>query len=114
MLLSRPMIRALLLAIALASANAAAAPGEPAAPAAASVPVVMYATSWCPYCAQARAYFESNGIAYVEHDVEKSAAAKAEFRRLHGRAVPLILVGRERLDGFSELAFEFALQKASR
>ena len=113
MLLSRPMIRALLLAIALASADAMAAPREPVAPPA-SVPVVMYATSWCPYCAQARAYFKSNGIAYVEHDVEKSAAAKAEFRRLHGRAVPLILVGRERLDGFSELAFEFALQKASR
>jgi len=105
------MIRALILAIVLASANAAAAPQEPAA---ASVPVVMYATSWCPYCAQARAYFKSNGIAYVEHDVEKSAAAKAEFKRLHGRAVPLIFVGHERIDGFSELAFEFALQKASR
>jgi len=106
------MIRALLLAIALASANGVAAPGEPQA--AASVPGVMYATDWCPYCAKARAYFRSNGIPFVEHDIEKSTAAHAEFKRLHGRVVPLILVGRERVDGFSELAFEFALDKASR
>jgi len=108
------MIRALLLAIALASANCVAAPHEPPPQAAASVPVVMYATDWCPYCAKARAYFRSNGIPFVEHDIEKSTAAHAEFKRLHGRVVPLILVGRERVDGFSELAFEFALDKASR
>ena len=114
MLLSRPMIRVLLLALALVSANSAAAPQEPSAPASASVPIVMYSTSWCPYCAKARAYFESNHIEYVEHDIEASADAKAEFKRLHGRVVPLILVGRERLDGFSELSFEFALERASR
>jgi glutaredoxin len=82
--------------------------------AAAAVPVVMYATSWCPYCAKARAYFGRNGIAYTEHDIEKSPAARAEFKRLGGRGVPLILVGRERVNGFDELAFEFALQKAAR
>lgn len=111
MLLSRPMIRALLLAIALASANGVAAPREPQAQA--EAPVVMYATAWCPYCARARAYFRSNGIAFAEHDIEKSSAARAEFKRLGGRGVPLIFVGRERIDGFSELAFEFAQQKAS-
>jgi glutaredoxin len=114
MLLSMPMIRILLLAIALASTIVAAAPREEASPPAVDVPVVMYATAWCPYCAQARAYFKSNGIPYTEFDVEKSPTARAEFKKLGGRAVPLILVGRERVDGFSELAFEFALQKASR
>lgn len=108
------MIRVLLFAFALASANAAAAPQAPTSPAADAVPVVMYATSWCPYCAKARAYFKANGIAFTEYDVEKSPAAKAEFQRLHGHVVPLILVGRERIDGFNELSFEFALQKASR
>ncbi|HEX5094225.1 MAG TPA: glutaredoxin domain-containing protein [Burkholderiales bacterium] len=90
------------------------APRAPGAPAATAVPVVMYATSWCPYCAKARAYFRSKGIAYTEFDVEKSGTAHAEFKKLGGRGVPLILVGRERVSGFSELAFEFALQKASR
>ena len=76
--------------------------------------VVMYATDWCGYCARARAYLQHNGIAFIEHDIEKSTAAGTEFRRLGGRGVPLILVGRERVYGFSELAFEFAYEKASR
>ena len=93
-----------------AAETPAAAPRPAAAPAG---PVIMYATSWCPYCAKARAYFSRNGIAYTEYDIEKSATANAEFKRLGGRGVPLILVGRERVEGFNELAFEFAWQKAT-
>lgn len=103
------MLRALVLAFALA-----AAAGAPPAQAESTPEVVMYATSWCPYCAQARAYFARAGIAYVEHDVEKSASANAEFRRLGGRGVPLIVVGREKLNGFSEQGFEHLLARAAR
>jgi glutaredoxin len=81
---------------------------------AAAVPVVMYATAWCPYCAKARAYFKRTNTAYVEHDIEKSADAHAEFKRLGGRGVPLILVGSEKLRGFNELAFETAYARAER
>jgi glutaredoxin len=102
------MIRRLALAFALVLAAAGGARAETPKPS-----VVMYATDWCGYCAKARAYFVKNGIAYVEHDVEKSSTAAAEFRRLGGRGVPLIFVGRERLDGFNELAFEFAHARAA-
>jgi glutaredoxin len=74
----------------------------------------MYATAWCPYCAKARAYFKRTNTAFVEHDIEKSADAHAEFKRLGGRGVPLILVGNEKLRGFSELAFESAYARAER
>src|SRR3970282_1037191 len=103
------MLRALVLAFALA-----AAAGAPPAQAESPPEVVMYATSWCPYCAQARDYFAKAGIAYVEHDVEKSASANAEFKRLGGRGVPLIVVGREKLHGFSEQGFEHLLARAAR
>jgi glutaredoxin len=103
-------VRVLLALLFFLAAGAAAA--QPAAKAAG--PVVMYATSWCPYCAKARAYFANNGIAYMEHDIEKSVAVNAEFRRLGGRGVPLILVGTERISGFSELAFESMLARAGR
>jgi len=89
----------------------AAAPPPAAAPAG---PVVMYATSWCPYCAKARAYFSRNGIAYTEYDIEKSATANAEFKRLGGRGVPLILVGRETMRGFSDEGMDALLARASR
>jgi glutaredoxin len=93
------------------------APAQPAQAAQAqaqSVPVVMYATAWCPYCAKARAYFKRTNTAYVEHDIERSAEARAEFKSLGGRGVPLILVGGEKLRGFNELAFESAYARAER
>ena len=68
--------------------------------------VVMYATGWCPYCARARAHFRRNSIDYVEHDIEKSASARAEHQRLGGRGVPLILIGEQRMNGFSETRFD--------
>ena len=80
----------------------------------AAPPVVMYATSWCPYCAKARAYFARKGIAYVEYDIEKSAAVNAEFKRLGGRGVPLILVGKEKMSGFSERGLDAMLARAGR
>jgi glutaredoxin len=64
--------------------------------------VKMYVTDWCTYCKQARTYFQRNGIRYTELDVEKSAAAGAEYKRLQGRGVPVILVGTQRMNGYSE------------
>jgi len=69
-------------------------------------PVVLYSTSWCGYCAQARAYFARRNIQYVDHDVERSSGAHADFKRLGGKGVPLIVYGRDTMSGFSEKAFE--------
>lgn len=63
--------------------------------------VVMYATSWCPYCQQARNYFRERGIPYVEHDIERDADARREFKAFGGRSIPVIFVGKRRMDGFS-------------
>lgn len=70
--------------------------------------VVMYATSWCPYCARARAFFRTHGIQYIERDVEKDEAAREDFRRFGG-GVPLITVGEELVRGFDERALRRAL-----
>ena len=79
-----------------------------------AVPVVLYATSWCPYCAQARAYFAKKGVSYIEHDVEKSAAAQAEFKRLGGRGVPLIVHGANVMRGFREQSLDALLARNGR
>jgi glutaredoxin len=68
--------------------------------------VVLYSTSWCGVCRKAKAYFDTNGIAYTEYDIEKSAKGKREFDRLGGRGVPVILVGDKRLNGFSSASFK--------
>jgi glutaredoxin len=101
----------ILLAAALIAFSVAVA--APAAAEAQSRPEVkMYATSWCPYCAKARAYFSRRGIAYVEVDVEKSPDGRAEFRRLGGRGVPMIVVGGQRMNGYSEARLGQLLSEA--
>jgi glutaredoxin len=85
--------------------------GVPAA-AAAKAPVKMLATSWCGYCAKARAYLNSRGIPFEELDVEKSAQGKQEYRALKGRGVPIILVGNQRMNGYDQARLEGMLRAA--
>ncbi|MBX2869056.1 MAG: glutaredoxin family protein [Acidiferrobacterales bacterium] len=68
--------------------------------------VVMYGTSWCGYCKKAKNYFAKKGIPFKEFDIEKSSAARREYDQLNGRGVPLIIVGNQRLSGFTIEAFE--------
>ncbi|MEH6344843.1 MAG: glutaredoxin family protein [Bermanella sp.] len=67
--------------------------------------VIMYSTSWCGYCAQARKYFKKKGIPYIDYDIEKNKKAKRKYDILGGVGVPLILVGKKSMTGFSIPAF---------
>ena len=64
--------------------------------------VVLYGTSWCPYCKQQREYFSQHGVAYVNIDVEASAAGKAAYDTLQSNGYPLVYVGYQRFDGYRE------------
>ena len=68
--------------------------------------VVLYSTTWCGYCRKARNYFRARKIRFEEYDVEKSLKGKRDYKRLGARGVPIIFVGKQRLDGFSQAAFE--------
>ena len=86
-------------------AGAPVVTGKPAARARAAgspAEVKMYATDWCGYCRKAREYFARNGVRYTELNIEKSAAARAEYDRLGARGVPVILVGEQRMNGYGE------------
>lgn len=65
-----------------------------------AVKIRMFTTQWCSVCKKAKAYLHEKGIAFEELDVEASASAQAEFQRLGGKGVPVILVGKQRMDGF--------------
>lgn len=67
--------------------------------------VVIYTTEWCGVCKRAKRYFKANAIPYSEYDVEKSAKGKADYRRMNGSGVPIILVDKQRMNGFSEGRF---------
>lgn len=82
-----------------------------ASPVAAKAQVTMYMAPWCGYCRQAKAHLAARKIAYREIDIDSSAAARNEFRNAGGRGVPLILVGNERISGFTRESLEALLRR---
>lgn len=68
--------------------------------------VVMYSASWCGVCKKAKRYFEAERIPFTEYDVETSAKGRRDFNKLGARGVPVILVGKQRLNGFTPASFE--------
>jgi glutaredoxin len=68
--------------------------------------VVMLSASWCGTCKKAKQYFRRNGIQFQEYDIEKSSRGKRLYEQLGATGVPVILVGKKRMNGFSEARFE--------
>jgi glutaredoxin 3 len=61
--------------------------------------VVMYVTSWCPYCERARELLNKKGVAFEEIDVDARPEARSEMTARSGRrTVPQIFIGESRLD----------------
>src|SRR5580692_3218651 len=50
----------------------------------AHVDVVVYTTSWCPACKQARSWMNANGISYNERDIEQDRDAHEKLKRITG------------------------------
>ena len=66
--------------------------------------VVMYSTSWCPFCAMAKRLLEEKGQSYQEIDVEAVSGSRQEMIEKSGRhSVPQIFVGDRHLGGFDDL-----------
>lgn len=82
---------------------------EQTASATAAAPTVtLYSTTWCGYCTKARNHFRRNGIAFNEYDVETSRKGQRDYARFGANGVPVILVGSQRLQGFSIAQFDRA------
>ncbi len=68
--------------------------------------VVMYSAVWCGVCKAARKYFRKHQIQFKEYDIETSAKGRRDYKKLNGTGVPIILVGKQRMSGFSAGRFE--------
>jgi len=57
--------------------------------------VVMYSTSWCPYCTRARLLLKEKGVPFTEIDIEREPERRSEMiERAGGRtSVPQIFAG---------------------
>lgn len=65
--------------------------------------VVIYTTSYCPYCTGAKALLRSKNIAFDEIDVTLDSARRAEMERLSKRrTVPQIFIDDQSIGGYDE------------
>lgn len=78
-----------------------------------SASVVLYSTSWCPYCAKAREFMQQANIPFSEKDIEASMQAQAEHRALGGVGVPLLKIGDSVISGFDPQAIRDAVERAN-
>ena len=74
--------------------------------------VVMYSSSWCPYCLRARQLLKSKGIEYDEILVDGNWELREEMIQKSGRrTVPQIFIGEHHVGGFDDMN---ALNRAGR
>ena len=71
--------------------------------------LVFFSAPWCGYCDRARHWFDTQGVDYLEINIESSTDAHQLWRDAGGRGVPLVLVGDERIAGYAPAAFASAL-----
>jgi glutaredoxin len=74
--------------------------------------VEVYVTSWCRFCRQALDYLKSNGIRHVAYDIEKDSAARQKYEDLGGQGVPFIVIGSNKMSGYSREALEYYLENS--
>jgi len=54
--------------------------------------IVMYSASWCPDCKRSKAYFDSQGIKYIEVDIGRDNEAFLFVEKLTRRVrIPTII-----------------------
>jgi glutaredoxin 3 len=97
----RILQRVLSIMTSTATANAENTKGEPTGQA----PIVVYSTTYCPYCIRAKMLLKRRGFAFSEIDVTNDRDKRAWLVERTGmRTVPQIFIGDESVGGFDEIA----------
>ncbi|AJE02947.1 glutaredoxin domain-containing protein [Geobacter pickeringii] len=111
----------LVLAVALAAGTGMAAefPAAPQSKIDAKAPkqqqypkIVLYSVAWCPHCKEAKEYFTSRDIPFINKDVELDDKAMEELtKKYKSQGVPVIVIGDKKvLKGFNPDMFEKAVK----
>ncbi|MCH2189578.1 MAG: hypothetical protein MK188_01470 [Gammaproteobacteria bacterium] len=66
---------------------------------------VLYSTSWCWYCNDARDFLIEHDIEFDDFDVEKDKEAAARYKKSGGEVVPFLVFGDKTIKGFTATAY---------
>ncbi len=82
-----------------------------AGPAERAPKIIMYTTSWCPYCRKAKRYLAERGLPYEEIDIEQTPGAAEQVERWSDgyRTVPTFDIDGQIVVGFDLAALDRAL-----
>jgi GrxC family glutaredoxin len=68
--------------------------------------VEIYITTYCPYCAAAKALLRSKAVAFEEIDVTHDPARRAEMEeRSQRRTVPQIFIDGQSIGGYDDARY---------
>tara|TARA_B110000014_G_scaffold253850_1_gene233731 strand:- start:552 stop:806 length:255 start_codon:yes stop_codon:yes gene_type:complete len=66
--------------------------------------ILIYSTSWCGPCANAKRLLAENGISFKEIDIEDQGMTRDDlFEITGGRTVPQIVVDGRTIGGYTDL-----------
>ena len=67
--------------------------------------IIIYTTSYCPYCVKAKNLLKSKNLAFQEINVEKDDLLKEKMIEKSGgkRTVPQIFIGKKHIGGCDDL-----------
>jgi glutaredoxin len=68
--------------------------------------VVLFSASWCGYCKLAKSYLSDRRISYREVDIDTRDGLSDFARAGGGKGIPLLVAGRNRVQGFSPAAYD--------
>ena len=77
------------------------------------IQVIMYMTSWCPYCTKARNYLHSLDVYLIEYNIERDKDRKEEMlsKSSGSTGVPLIDVEGTIIKGYNPVALKSAIER---
>lgn len=73
--------------------------------------VMIYSSSSCAPCHEAKAHLRDLGVKFNTCDIEKSASCKAKYDQAGGIGTPLIFVNGDRMDGYEQSQLDALLRK---
>jgi len=76
-----------------------------------TIRITLYSTRNCPYCQQARRYLQNKGVRFQEFDIQKNIRAQRALAGMGARAVPVIMIGDNRVDGFDRKRLDSLLKR---
>jgi len=76
-------------------------------------PITLYTSACGTACDQARQFLIQRGVPFSSKDLQASEGARNEVQKLTGKLnVPVLLVGSDKIEGFSDSQWQAALDRA--